>query len=103
MKDATSAALPRDLKPQPRNLSETIHLLETAKWADDLSGRQVELLAGYLRVYTAEKGSVIVREGSHEVYLCLLVDGKVRVEKERSEERRVGKECRCGWWVEECR
>ena len=89
MKDATSAALPRDLKPQPRNLSETIHLLETTKWADDLSGRQVELLAGYLRVYTAEKGSVIVREGSHEVYLCLLVDGKVRVEKEG--DRRVAK------------
>jgi len=89
MKDATSAALPRDLKPQPRNLSETIHLLETTKWADDLSGRQAELLAGYLRVYTAEKGSVIVREGSHEVYLCLLVDGKVRVEKEG--DRRVAK------------
>src|SRR5207249_6759540 len=49
----------------------------------------VELLAGYLRVYTAEKGSVIVREGSHEVYLCLLVDGKVRVEKEG--DRRVAK------------
>ena len=32
---------------------------------------------------------MIVREGGHEVYLCLLVDGKVRVEKEG--DRRVAK------------
>src|SRR5688572_970301 len=31
----------------------------------------------------------------------LLVGGKTFHERERSEERRVGKECRCVWWVED--
>lgn len=74
--------LPPDMKPQPRNLPETIELLETTKWADDLSRKEVEVLAGYFRLYTAAKGSVIVREGSLDAYLCLLLDGKVQVTKE---------------------
>jgi CRP/FNR family cyclic AMP-dependent transcriptional regulator len=74
--------LPPDMKPQPRDVPGTIDLLETTKWADDLSGKEVEVLAGYFRLYTAEKGSVIVREGSRDVYLCLLLDGKVQVTKE---------------------
>jgi len=74
--------LPPDMKPQPRNVPRTIELLETAKWADDLSRKEVEVLAGYFRLYTAEKGSVIVRESSRDVYLCLLLDGKVQVTKE---------------------
>src|SRR5262245_55919350 len=78
----TDSALPPDMKPQPRNVVGTIELLETTKWADDLSRNQVEILAGYFQIFTAEKGSVIVREGSREVYLCLLVDGKVQVMKE---------------------
>jgi len=74
--------LPPDMKPQPRNMPRTIDLLETTKWADDLSRKEVEVLAGYFRLYTAEKGSVIVRESSRDVYLCLLLDGKVQVTKE---------------------
>src|SRR5262245_14105421 len=74
--------LPPDLKPKPRSLPETIELLETTKWADDLSRKEVEVLAGYFRLYTAEKGSVIMREGSRDVYLCLLLEGKVQVTKE---------------------
>jgi len=70
------------MKPQPRNMPRTIDLLETTKWADDLSRKEVEVLAGYFRLYTAEKGSVIVRESSRDVYLCLLLDGKVQVTKE---------------------
>src|SRR5206468_12308689 len=79
---AMTNGLPPDMKPQPRNMPRTIDLLETTKWADDLSRKEVEVLAGYFRLYTAEKGSVIVREGSRDVYLCLLLDGKVQVTKE---------------------
>src|SRR5438445_6757869 len=86
MKDPTTTALPSALKPQPRDVPRTINLLETTKWADDLSRKEVEVLAGYLRLYTAEKGSVIVSEGSREIYLCLVVDGEVRIVKQGDRE-----------------
>jgi CRP-like cAMP-binding protein len=38
-------------------------------------------LSNYLRVCVAEKGAEIVREGSRDAYLCLLVEGKVAVIK----------------------
>src|SRR5439155_5516428 len=75
----TSTVLPPDLKPEPRNPSQIIDFLENTKWADTLSHKEVEVLSGYFRLYTAEKGSVIVSEGSREIYLCLLVDGEVRI------------------------
>ena len=82
----TSTVLPPDLKPQPRNPSQIIDFLENTKWADTLSHKEVEVLSGYFRLYTAEKGSVIVSEGSREIYLCLLVDGEVRIVKQGDRE-----------------
>src|SRR5207249_3255191 len=57
-------------------------LLESTKWVDGLSGKEVETLSKYLQLCTANQGAVIVREGSTDAYLCLLVDGKVSVMKE---------------------
>jgi CRP/FNR family transcriptional regulator, cyclic AMP receptor protein len=82
-----NTVLPPDLKAQPRNPPQIITLLENTKWADNLSHKEVEVLAGYFRLYTAEKGSVIVSEGSREIYLCLLVDGEVRVVKQGDREK----------------
>ena len=70
----------------------TIRLLESTNWADNLSGKDVLRLSNYLRVCVAEQGAEIVREGSHDAYLCLLVEGKVAVIKKDhgDETKRLG-------------
>jgi CRP/FNR family transcriptional regulator, cyclic AMP receptor protein len=72
--------------------SATIKLLESTNWGDNLSGKDVLRLSNYLRVCVAEKGAQIVREGSHDAYLCLLVEGKVAVIKKDhgDETKRLG-------------
>ena len=76
------SSLPAGLIPQKLTFAQISKLLESTKWADALSGKEVETLSKYLRVGTAEKGTVLVREGSREAYLCLLIEGKVNVMKE---------------------
>lgn len=76
--------LPAALAPQHSTLSEIVQLLESTKWADSLSGREVLELSKYLQVCIVEKGTIIVREGSRDAYLCLLVEGKVSVTKKAS-------------------
>jgi CRP-like cAMP-binding protein len=74
--------LPAGLTLQKLPFLQISKLLESTKWADGLSGKEVETLSKYLHVYIADKGTVIVREGSKDAYLCLLVEGKVSVIKE---------------------
>src|SRR3712207_1029931 len=86
---------------------------------DIQTGRQVALEANTLNVYTTEEGSVNVQgasgtvsalstdeqiatvrrvnEGRPMVVVRGVKEGKVRISV-RSEERRVGKECRSRWW-----
>ncbi len=81
MEAAGYKGLPPTLIPQDLLWSRIIELLESTNWADNLTGKDVLRLANYLHVCTAEKGTSIVREGSHDAYLCLLVEGKVAVVK----------------------
>jgi CRP-like cAMP-binding protein len=64
---------------------EIRRLIESTNWADNLSGKEIETLAGYFHVCHAEADTVIVREGGREAYLCLLVEGQVKVVKEGKE------------------
>ena len=57
-------------------------LIESTKWADNLSPKEIDTLCGYFHVCSAERGTVIVREGGREPYLCLLIEGSVVVRKE---------------------
>jgi len=63
-------------------VAEIVSLVESTKWADSLTAREVETLSRYLHVCDAQKDTVIVREGGREPYLCLLVEGRVRIVKE---------------------
>ena len=69
---------------QAHNSSEISKLLEETKWADRLSPKEIETLARYLRVCSAEAGAIIVKEGRREAYLCLIVKGQVSIIKEGS-------------------
>jgi CRP-like cAMP-binding protein len=47
----------------------------------DLSWGQAELLAAYMKAYSAPDGTTIFREGQPGNYMCLLISGKVDVIK----------------------
>jgi CRP-like cAMP-binding protein len=79
---APNSSLPVGLTHQKSTFLDISKLLEGTKWVNGLSGKEVETFSRYLHLCTAEEGTVIVREGSTEAYLCLLVDGKVSVIKE---------------------
>ena len=70
------------LAAEAHNLLEISEIVEGTKWADDLSAKEILALSRYLHVCTAEAGSVIVRQGRREAYLCLIVDGRVSIMKE---------------------
>src|SRR3989442_8115900 len=72
----------KGLTTHAHTLSEIRKLLEGTKWADSLSAKEVETLARYLHVCAAEAGSVIVKEGRREAYLCLIIEGHVSIVKE---------------------
>ena len=72
----------RGLTPQGYTLSQISKIVESTKWADSLSAKEVETLSRYVHVYTVEAGSVIVQQGRREAYLCLIVEGRVSIMKE---------------------
>jgi CRP-like cAMP-binding protein len=83
MMDAVSG-LPRTtgLAARVCPTAEVVTLVESTRWADSLSAGEIETLSRYLQVFDAGKDAVIVREGAREPYLCLLVEGRVRIVKE---------------------
>lgn len=64
------------------SLRERIAMLETSKWADDLSHRQLDQLAYYFKAYSAPVNAYILREGEPGELFCLLCDGTVDIVKE---------------------
>ena len=82
--DNLAGGLPsfKGLAIKPYNLSEISSLLEETKWADSLSAKEIETLARYLHICSAEAGAIVVKEGRREAYLCLIVKGQVSIIKE---------------------
>jgi CRP/FNR family transcriptional regulator, cyclic AMP receptor protein len=85
--------VPREngLTYQARTIAEISKLVESTHWADNFTGKEVDMLARYLHVCAAEKDAVIVREAGREAYLCLLIEGQVRIVKRAGEsEKEIG-------------
>lgn len=81
MDAAVNNGLPPTLTPQDYLWSRIVDLLESTHWADNLTGKDVLRLSNYLQVCVAQRGAVVVGEGSHDAYMCLLVEGKASVIK----------------------
>ena len=90
MSDEKVASLPQGLTLQKTTFRHISELVDSTKWGDNLSGKEVEALSKYLQLCAADKGMTIVREGSREAYLCLVVDGRVNVMKEGRQIGSVG-------------
>jgi CRP/FNR family cyclic AMP-dependent transcriptional regulator len=72
----------KGLTEEEYTASQISKVVESTKWADNLSAKEIETLSRYLHLCTAEAGSVIVQQGRREAYLCLIVEGRVSIMKE---------------------
>ena len=57
---------------------------EDTRWANDFDFKEVQVVANYMQVYRADKGASLVREGTTEAYLCLILKGRAQILKEKS-------------------
>jgi len=60
------------------------HLLELSNWVEDLTPLQIERLAPYFQAYSAQPGTMILKEGDPSGFFCLICEGVVDVVKENS-------------------
>ncbi len=56
-------------------------MIGQAKFFDDFSREDVQMLAGFMQVYRAEPGSMVIREGDIDDYMLLIIQGKVDIMK----------------------
>lgn len=61
---------------------DALTLLEISNWVDELSPLQIEQLAHYFQAYTAEPGTIILREGEKANFYCVICEGSVDIVKE---------------------
>jgi CRP/FNR family cyclic AMP-dependent transcriptional regulator len=52
-----------------------------SKFFADFSRDDVQMLAGFMHIYRAEPGSMIIREGDIDDYMLLIIQGKVDIVK----------------------
>ncbi len=57
-------------------------LLEQTRWANGFDGKELETLAGYLRVERRPAGHPVCREGDRDGTLFILVEGSASVVKD---------------------
>jgi CRP/FNR family cyclic AMP-dependent transcriptional regulator len=62
-------------------------LLELSNWVEDLTQIQMEKLAPYFQAYSAEAGTMILKEGEPSGFFGLICEGAVDVVKESSSGR----------------
>lgn len=63
------------------SLNEKTELLEKSKLGNGLALQELQTLAGYLDGYTAGAGTYICRQGDSSDFMCLVVRGRVSIEK----------------------
>jgi CRP-like cAMP-binding protein len=56
-------------------------MIGRSRFFDDFSREDVQELAGFMLVYRAEPGNMIIREGDVDDYMLLIIQGKVDIVK----------------------
>lgn len=83
-----TTSLPKGLKQLgygPSFRDQICSMLEEINLFTDFSHRELLTLASYMHAFEAVPGTVILREGNRDSYMCLVVEGKLDVIKEREE------------------
>lgn len=77
-----------ELLPVVMTVEERAGLIDGTLWADGLAWAEIEAMASYVRVFTAEPGVELFAEGDRAGRLWIVVKGSVHIEKADSERRR---------------
>jgi len=56
-------------------------MIGSSRFFDDFTREDVQQLAGFMQVYRAEPGSMVIREGDVDDYMLLIIQGKVDIVK----------------------
>ncbi len=68
--------------------SERARLLDQTEWSAEFEWQQIEAMVRYMRLKKAPKGATLFREGAVESFMCIIVTGRVRIEKEGQSARK---------------
>jgi CRP-like cAMP-binding protein len=52
-----------------------------SRFFDDFSREDIQILSGFMQVYRAEPGNMVIREGDVDDYMLLIIQGKVDIVK----------------------
>jgi len=68
-------------------------MLKGSQFFSDLADSEIEILARYVRAYTAEPDTVIFRESESGAFMCLLIEGAAEIFKQDHKygSRRIGR------------
>ena len=72
----------KDLTKKEYTIQQRCEMIDNTRWANDFNWSEINSLAKNMFVYTAKKGMVICQEGKIEPYMCLIIQGKVKILKE---------------------
>jgi len=70
------------------NVDTRAGALEKTDWSKEFDWKVIRTLADYMTAYQIIREGVLFREHATESFLCILLDGKVRVMKEDSDGNR---------------
>lgn len=83
----TSYHILSSASPLSTSINERAAMLDKTRWASVFSYRELQILASYLSAFNIPKGTVILQEGARELYLCVLIRGKVDIFKKDSSQQ----------------
>ena len=74
---------PAFFEPAPLSAKEIAELIEGTRWSDQFSWQDILTLAKYCVAYYEPAGTTLVREGDRERFMCLVTEGRVRIQKDQ--------------------
>ena len=63
---------------------ERAELLDETDWSRKIDWRSLEAMAAYLRVYELPTGRTLFREGDHDAFMAIVLDGGLDIHKSDS-------------------
>ncbi|NLY41946.1 MAG: cyclic nucleotide-binding domain-containing protein [Desulfovibrionales bacterium] len=66
----------------PRSLQTIANMFDQTRWAKDFSPHEVNTLAKYMSIHTAQQGTYIFKQGDKQNYMAFIIAGEVDIKKE---------------------
>jgi len=60
-------------------------ILDGTRWASDFQWKELQILGAYMELFSAPEGTIFFEQGERDLFMCLIVEGEVRIWKEDSD------------------